>query len=86
MTTSLLVNLAVLVLLGPAALAFLLRRRRPAIPFLKAYGSMLPGFLLSALLKAAYPLTGRFFFEVAAPVAMVAGVLAGIRFLGRTGR
>jgi hypothetical protein len=83
MEKPLLVALVVLALLGPGVLAFVIRRRRPAIPFLKAYGYMLPGFALSAALKIAYHLTGHFVLDVAAPIVMVVGVLLGVRWLER---
>lgn len=83
MTTSILVVLLALVALGPALLAFILQRRNRAVPFWKAYWGMLPGFVACAVLKAAYHLTGWFPLEVAAPVAMVVGVLLALRRLER---
>ena len=83
MTTSILVALLILVVLGPAALAYILKRRHYGLPFGKAYWAMLPGFLASGLLKAAHHLTGWFILELAAPVAMVVGVLVAIRRLER---
>jgi hypothetical protein len=83
MVIEILVAQALLVLLGPAALAYLIRRRRPGIPFAKAYIHLLPGFLASAVLKLVQYRTGLGFLEFAAPLAMIVGVLVGVRRLDR---
>ena len=83
MTTPLLLALAALVVLGPAVLSAILRRRLAAVPFWKAYVHMLPWFVPSALLKAGHHWTGMAFLDLAAPVAMVAGVLVAVHFLGK---
>jgi hypothetical protein len=75
MAIQILVAQALLVLLGPAALAYVLRRRRPGTPFGKAYAYLLPGFLASALLKLLQYRTGLAILEYAAPLAMIVGVL-----------
>lgn len=84
MTPYILVPLLVLVTLGPALLAFILKKRRnPGLGFWRAYRAMLPGFAGCAVVKAGYHLTGWFPLEVAAPVIMVVGVLVAVRRLER---
>ena len=83
MTPYIVVPLLVLVTLGPALLAFILKRRHPEMGFWWAYRAMLPGFAGCAVAKAGYHLTDWFPLEVAAPVIMVVGVLVAVRRLER---
>jgi hypothetical protein len=83
MTKPILVGLLVLVVLGPALLAFLLKRRHRGLPFWRGYWATLPGFLASGVIKACYHLTGWYPLELAAPVVMVVGVLLAVRRLER---
>ena len=83
MATQILVAQALVVLVGPAVLAYFVRRQRPGISFGKAYAYVFPGFLASALLKLVQYRTGLRILELAAPLAMIVGVLAGLRMLDR---
>ena len=83
MLKDLLVPLLVLVTLGPALLAYILRRRRPALAFWPSYRTLAPGFVGCAVIKVFYHLTGWFVLDVAAPVVMVVGVWVALRRLER---